>query len=172
MTFQGFSHFKMDSPACHPGVIVYSADFTLHEDVSHLFPYINAVAEDPVYFEIPDTIQFKLQGRRCALYGKRLVVGGFGNRDSAILFFEVFSEFINGIMKNRPTITPDYKRYKPVPVMDIFKLLPRSNCKECGFPTCLAFAAALSKGEILMDKCPAALHPDSAVTKQLNALFS
>ncbi|MBU4053728.1 MAG: hypothetical protein KKA41_05110 [Proteobacteria bacterium] len=172
MTFQGFSDFKMESPACHPGVVVYSADFTLNDDISALFQYINAVAEDPVYFEMPDTIQFKLKGRRCALYAKRLVVGGFENRDSAILFFETFSEFINGIIKNRDTITPNHKRYKPIPVMDIFKLLPRSNCRECGFTTCLAFAAALTKGEVLMEKCPTFSETDSTKTTQLRALFS
>ena len=30
--------------------------------------------------------------------------------------------------------------------MQIYKLLPRKNCKECGFPTCLAFAMKLAQG--------------------------
>ena len=28
--------------------------------------------------------------------------------------------------------------------LDIYKLLPKTNCKECGFPTCLAFAMKLA----------------------------
>ncbi len=29
--------------------------------------------------------------------------------------------------------------------LEIYKLLPKTNCKECGFPTCLAFAMKLAR---------------------------
>jgi len=32
--------------------------------------------------------------------------------------------------------------------MDVFKLLPKTNCRKCNKPTCLAFAAAVFKGQI------------------------
>jgi acetyl-CoA decarbonylase/synthase complex subunit gamma len=38
--------------------------------------------------------------------------------------------------------------------LDIFKLLPKKNCKECGQPTCLAFAMALAASKTSLDKCP------------------
>ena len=38
--------------------------------------------------------------------------------------------------------------------LDIFKLLPKTNCKECGHPTCLAFAMALAAAKISLDSCP------------------
>ena len=38
--------------------------------------------------------------------------------------------------------------------IEIFKMLPKTNCKECGFPTCLAFAMALASGKAELDKCP------------------
>jgi acetyl-CoA decarbonylase/synthase, CODH/ACS complex subunit gamma len=38
--------------------------------------------------------------------------------------------------------------------LDIYKLLPKTNCKECGFPTCLAFAMQLAKKAISVEKCP------------------
>jgi acetyl-CoA decarbonylase/synthase complex subunit gamma len=38
--------------------------------------------------------------------------------------------------------------------LDIYKLLPKTNCKECGFPTCLAFAMQLAKKAVSIDKCP------------------
>src|SRR5665647_1554426 len=36
----------------------------------------------------------------------------------------------------------------------IYKLLPKTNCKECGFPTCLAFAMKLAQKGTELDKCP------------------
>lgn len=38
--------------------------------------------------------------------------------------------------------------------MQIYKMLPKKNCKECGFPTCLAFAMKLSQGATQAEKCP------------------
>jgi len=38
--------------------------------------------------------------------------------------------------------------------LEIYKLLPKTNCKECGFPTCLAFAMQLAGKKATLDKCP------------------
>ncbi len=38
--------------------------------------------------------------------------------------------------------------------MDVFKILPRTNCGRCHVPTCLAFAAAVFKGEKRLEGCP------------------
>ena len=38
--------------------------------------------------------------------------------------------------------------------LQIYKLLPKTNCKECGFPTCLAFAMKLAQKGTELDKCP------------------
>lgn len=38
--------------------------------------------------------------------------------------------------------------------LEIYKLLPKTNCKKCGFPTCLAFAMQLAAKKISLDKCP------------------
>lgn len=38
--------------------------------------------------------------------------------------------------------------------LDIYKLLPKTNCRECGFATCLAFAMQLAKKTVSIDKCP------------------
>jgi len=36
----------------------------------------------------------------------------------------------------------------------IFKLLPKTNCKKCGYPTCLAFAMKLAQRQAALDLCP------------------
>ena len=38
--------------------------------------------------------------------------------------------------------------------LDIFKLSPKKNCKECGSPTCMAFCMKVAQGAISIDKCP------------------
>jgi acetyl-CoA decarbonylase/synthase complex subunit gamma len=38
--------------------------------------------------------------------------------------------------------------------VEIFKLLPKTNCKKCGHPTCLAFAMKLAQRQTTLDLCP------------------
>jgi acetyl-CoA decarbonylase/synthase, CODH/ACS complex subunit gamma len=49
--------------------------------------------------------------------------------------------------------------------IQIFKLLAKSNCGECKFPTCLAFAMALAAGKAELDACP---HVTEEVRAQLS----
>ncbi len=44
--------------------------------------------------------------------------------------------------------------------MEVFKLLLKNNCKDCGKPTCLAFAGAVFQGQAVVSECP---HIDSDV---------
>ena len=38
--------------------------------------------------------------------------------------------------------------------IDIFKLTPKKNCKECGCPTCMAFGMKVAQGALEITKCP------------------
>ncbi|MDZ4910298.1 acetyl-CoA synthase subunit gamma, partial [Clostridium perfringens] len=38
--------------------------------------------------------------------------------------------------------------------LDIFKLTPKKNCKECGYPTCMAFSMKVASGAVEVEKCP------------------
>ncbi len=48
--------------------------------------------------------------------------------------------------------------------LEIYQLLPKTNCRECQLPTCLAFSAAVIKGEKRLADCP---HLDPVVTAEL-----
>jgi ArsR family metal-binding transcriptional regulator len=47
-------------------------------------------------------------------------------------------------------------------VVDILKQLPRTNCKECGEATCMAFAAKLAKMEKKVEECKPLLNEEHA----------
>lgn len=42
----------------------------------------------------------------------------------------------------------------PLTALDIYKILPKTNCGECAFPTCLAFAMQLATKKVAIDACP------------------
>ena len=50
--------------------------------------------------------------------------------------------------------------------LEVYKLLPKTNCKDCGFPTCLAFAMKLAAKQVDLDACP---HVSQAAKEALSA---
>ncbi|HSQ33791.1 MAG TPA: acetyl-CoA decarbonylase/synthase complex subunit gamma [Peptostreptococcaceae bacterium] len=50
--------------------------------------------------------------------------------------------------------------------LDIFKLTPKKNCKDCGFPTCMAFCMKVASGAVEVSKCP---HMSDDALNQLSA---
>jgi acetyl-CoA decarbonylase/synthase complex subunit gamma len=50
--------------------------------------------------------------------------------------------------------------------LEIYKMLPQTNCKDCGFPTCLAFAMKLSAKQVELKDCP---HVSEEATTKLEA---
>ena len=46
--------------------------------------------------------------------------------------------------------------------MEVYKLLPGTNCKQCGQPTCYTFALKLTLGQIELTDCPVLQEPACA----------
>ena len=54
-------------------------------------------------------------------------------------------------MGERETRKVNIRELSPI---DVYKLLPRTNCKECGEENCMAFATKLANREVTLEKCP------------------
>lgn len=142
------------------GSIYWGACFRLDGDVEVLFPYINAVLKDACYKLRPLSIQFKREGVRCTLYPTDAVAAPFRERDQVFSFIEKLVAFLNEIYDCRSELTPNHKiQSQPTSIVEILKALPRTNCRRCGYPTCLAFAAALRAGNRSPDDCPDFIEP-------------
>jgi ArsR family metal-binding transcriptional regulator len=69
---------------------------------------------------------------------------------------------VNRTWERRAEITPDTTtRQRPTP-MAIYKLLPNTNCKQCGEPTCYSFALKLAVSQKKLADCPPLFEPQYA----------
>lgn len=148
-----------ESPGNAPGV--WSLSFKLNQNVSPLFPYINGGMEDALWYEHPGHIRFLYEDYRCLLYPEQASAHFFETRANAQSFAGRFTDLLNSIDARKDDIRPGFDRIFKIPVMDILKILPKTNCWECGYPTCMAFAAAVAGGKALADQCPALASPMS-----------
>jgi DNA-binding CsgD family transcriptional regulator/ArsR family metal-binding transcriptional regulator len=132
----------------------YVAIFELAWDISPLFPYMNAVAERCQLYATPDYIKFVYEKHLCAFYPLHGEFSPVLNLTEAHGFLDRLSDFIGDIVRRHHEIVPNYKIFNPVSPLDIYRLLPGTNCRNCGYATCIAFAAALSRQKTAMDRCP------------------
>lgn len=137
----------------------HGARFRLDEDISPLFPYINAVADRARYNDKPVFIRFVFEKRLCVLSCREGAFAPVENRTEAFIFLTKLLKFLTEISSRRLSIIPNHKKFSPSSALDIYRLLPGSNCRECGHGSCMAFAAALSRQQTSIYNCPHLTRP-------------
>ncbi|MCP4720498.1 MAG: hypothetical protein GY860_13665 [Desulfobacteraceae bacterium] len=129
------------------------AEFDFSMDIEFLFPYLNAVAKKAQLYENPPHIRFNFDHTLCVLHPDKGLASPFDDNDDARAFIIKLVAFLNDINQRKDQITPRYKFFSPTAITQILKLLPQTNCNECGFGTCMAFAAMLSKQQTIPGRC-------------------
>jgi len=124
-------------------------------DISPAFPYINAELGGWDYDQINQVLLLKLSdGKWITLHPQKIAMRGLRDIKEAHALIAWIQGQINEIYERRERITPRYAGQAGLKVLEILKLLPMANCKVCGYPTCMAYAAALREGEISLNDCP------------------
>ncbi len=142
-------------PECAPSAPIVSAVVHLDRDISELLPYLNATQEKPQYFPKHPYLRFKWQGHTIVVEHTQVRVTPFVDDQAAKKGAGEVVDLIREIEVKKDEIVPDYTAYEPPTVMDLLKLLPKkSGCTRCGYPTCMAFATALTAEEVELKACP------------------
>ena len=141
------------TPPCDPGAERYAAKAQLVVDISEVLPYLNATLRGAVYLPEAKALTWKKGGHNIAFHAYEIATSNVEDRDAAIKEIEGLVELVNRTWERRAEITPDTTtRQRPTP-MAIYKLLPNTNCKQCGEPTCYSFALKLSVSQKKLADC-------------------
>ncbi|MBT3363397.1 MAG: hypothetical protein HN929_12435 [Chloroflexi bacterium] len=140
---------------CEPGSCEYKIELTPLNDISHAFPYINAGVECIDYLHDAKFLSFKHGDIFCSMTPSLITIAMIHNREEAQQKTDIIVSAINDIWRRHSNIEPKYtgRKAKP-PTLSVYKLLPRTNCGDCGLPTCMAFASALINGHSEASNCP------------------
>ena len=156
-----------------PGSGRYGVLVSLPVDISASFPYLNAVLEDTIYDHENGILIGASNKQRYAFRPHEIHLGMVRDPADASSIVDAAVELVNRVWQERDGITPSYEERKLPPVYELYILLPRTNCKKCGYPTCLAFAAEIRTGAVPLEQCPLLSQPEhSDSRKQLAALLS
>jgi len=161
----------LEAPGCEPGAEYWNATARFNDDLSEVFPYLNALWKDVIYSPAAKQLTWRYDDHGVAIKASEITISNLPDRDTAAIEMERIVAEINRIWMDRNQITPLHTPRKRLVAMEIYQLLPQTNCKSCGQPSCFSFAARVTVGEARLQSC-APLFEDARFDAKRHMLLS
>lgn len=139
---------------CMPGSMGVHCFAHLDQDVSDAIPYLNAVLGGFSFTKEPVSVTFKSQGKLISVHPQKIAINALKDEAEARKIVEWLKREINEAWEKKDTITPSYEAMPQPKMMEILKMLPKTNCRECREPTCMVFATRVVEGAKGQEDCP------------------
>lgn len=129
----------------------------LNDDVREVLPYLNTVLGGFTYTQDPPALTLKNSGKLITIHPKKIAVNALRDEGEAKDIIAWLQREINSTWDEREKITPCVEGVKQPALIEVLKLLPKTNCRQCKEPTCMVFAVRVLEGVKDHTNCPALL---------------
>lgn len=153
---------EVSTPPCEPGAERFSAVARVATDIREVLPYLNATLRGAIYNPGAPALTWKKAGHNIAFHPDRIAVSNVPDRDAAIREVEGLIKRVNRTWERRAEIEPSTEVRRRPGMMEVYKLLPRTNCKACGEVSCFVFANKLIAAQVRLQDCPVLAEPQYA----------
>jgi len=153
-------NFQLFAPKCNPSAEYANCLAALREDIREVFPYLNGSLKGCQYNPEAPFLRFRHYGHVVTLRPRQAAVSKLSGREQAQQLLDEVKDLINETWERRAEITPSDRRAPSLTALQLFRLLPGTNCRRCGQATCLAFAAQLAEQEVSIEQCAPLLQPE------------
>jgi ArsR family metal-binding transcriptional regulator len=148
-----YHDLEVFTPPCSPGAERYAARARLTVDISEILPYLNATLRGAVYMPEANALTWKIGEHSIVFHAFEIAISNIIDRAEAAQELKGLIDLVNRTWQQRDQITPDHTIHKRPTPMAIFKLLPQTNCRQCGEPTCYTFALQLAASQKKLSDC-------------------
>jgi len=145
--------FQLFAPKCNPSAEYANCLAALRDDIREVFPYLNATLKACQYNPDAPFLRFRHEGHVVALRPRQAAVSKLADAEEARQVLDWVKDLVNDTWEHRDEITPSDRRAPSLTALQLYKLLPGTNCGKCGEPTCLALAVKLAGEEATVDAC-------------------
>jgi len=142
-------------PECNPSFQSLHCVAHLDQDITDALPYLNATLGGFEYFREPPAVTFRAQGKIITVHPREIAVNALRDEEEADKILQWLQREINDAWEKRGEITPSCEGAPKPKILEILKLLPKTNCRECGQLTCMVFATLAAQGVKVAEDCPA-----------------
>ena len=160
MLLKGYTK-EIFRPECNLSFQSLHCTAHLEQDVSEALPYLNATLCGFEYLKDPPAVTFKVHGKIITVHPREIAVNALKDEEEADKILEWLKREINEAWEKRNEIQLRYEGSPRPKVLEILKLLPMTNCRECGEPTCMVFAAMVAQGVKSPEGCLQLLEEES-----------
>jgi ArsR family metal-binding transcriptional regulator len=117
----------------------------------------------PYLASLPNVIGYNLDSRALTLrrqpgfitlLDQTIYITRVDDADQGVYLLAALTAAINATWQHRSELTPASTRTRAPGPLDVWNLLPHTNCRECGEPTCMAFAFGLLQQTHKVAECP------------------
>ena len=145
---------EITRPECRREALSLHCIAHLDQDIGQVLPYLNAKLGGDQYLKDPPSLTFKNQGKLITLHPQMIAINALRDEAEADKILEWLMGEINDTWEKRDEIEPSFETLEKPKILEILKLLPKTNCRECGQPTCLVFATQVAEGGRGPEDCP------------------
>ncbi len=136
-----------------PGKIIVIAHPSRNLD--GVFPLVAAVAPNIISFN-PEagTLTLRRQPGFITFYPDQVMITHVKDTDEGLELLSAVRDVVNRCWDQRDRIQPVTAARRAPRPLDMWTLLPQSNCKRCGEATCMAFVFGLLQQKRTVEECP------------------
>lgn len=145
---------EISRPECNPSFQSLHCIAHLDQDVAEVLPFLNAALGGFEYLKDPPAVTFRVHGKIITVHPREIAVNALKDEEEADKILEWLKREINETWEKREEIEPRYEGAPKPKLLEILKLLPKTNCRQCGEPTCMVFAARVAEGAKGPEDCP------------------
>ena len=148
------------TPPCDPEAVRFAARAHLGTDITPALPYLNAVLKAGQYNPAAPALVWKKGGHIIVFHPEEIATSNLLDRDEAEGEIKELIDLVNQTWARRDEIEPSEAVKQRPSHLAIYKLLPGTNCQQCGESTCYNFALKITTGQADLSACPALAEPD------------
>lgn len=137
--------------------------------LEEVIPYLATLPGVIAYHPETRTLTFRRQQGFLTLHADKVFITQVRDIEEGMDLLKALVEAINATWLHRAELQAVTSRRLAPRHLDIYEQLPRSNCRQCGEATCLAFAVLLVQEKRKLEEC-VPLRSDPAFTERRAAL--
>jgi ArsR family metal-binding transcriptional regulator len=144
-------------------IVIGETDVT----IDGVLPLLNAILPNVVsYHPFSGVMTLRRRPGLITLYPDRVMITQVSDVEEGLALLAAVRDLLNQAWTRRDEIQPRHTGRRVPRPLDVYELLPRTNCRACGEATCMAFAFGLLESRQRAEACPALADPAYAAQSQ------
>ncbi len=134
-----------------PGKVIVVG--TPDRPLGDIIPYLATLPSVIAYNPDTKTLTFRRKSGFLTIYPDKIYITQVADASAGLVALEVLKDAINATWEHRSELAAVKTRKQAMRHLDVYSMLPQTNCKQCGEAACLAFAVQLILQNRMLDEC-------------------